>query len=49
MVYEITEAEALLRYIVHHDSDVELVFRIMAQLTGAEVLTSVRIIWMVSA
>ena len=37
MVYEITEAETLVRYIVHHDTAVELVFRIMVQPIGAEV------------
>ena len=31
MVYEITEAETLVRYIVHHDTDAELVFRIIVQ------------------
>ena len=29
MVYEIIEAETLVRYIVHHDTDAELVFQIM--------------------
>ena len=29
MVYEIIEAETLMRYIVHHDTDVELAFQII--------------------
>ena len=40
MVYEITEAETLVRYIVHHDTDAELMFRIMVQPIGAEVSLS---------
>ena len=40
MVYEITEVDILVRYIVHHDSDVEVVFRIMVQPIRAEVLLS---------
>ena len=43
IVNEIKEAETLVRYIVHHDTDVELVFRDMVQPIGAEVsLSAVR-------
>ena len=37
MVYEITEAEMLVCYIVYHDTDAKLVFRIMIQPIRAEV------------
>ena len=40
MVYEITEAETLVRYIVHHDTNAELVLWIMVQPIGTEVLLS---------
>ena len=39
-VYKITEVETLVRYIVYHDTDAELVFRIMVQPIGVEVLLS---------
>ena len=37
MVYENSEAETHVRYIVHHDTAPELVFRIIVQPIGAEV------------
>ena len=40
VVYEITEAETLVRYIVCRDTNEELVFRIMVQPIWAEVRLS---------
>ena len=40
MVYEVSETETLLRYIVYHDPDTEFVFRVMVQPIGVEVCIS---------
>ena len=40
MIYEVTEAETLVRYIVCYDTDAKLIFRVMVQPVGSEVRLS---------